>query len=162
MSQQTRSPLSPIVSLLMLALFIMGVYFVIKGVFWVLYWIFPALLIATVIIDRQVIIDYGKWIINAAKNKNWPVFLGATLMTVIAFPLVAAYLFGKAMLKRKVKQVTKNFEQKTQGEYVEYEEIPKQQPEVLELPDLTKRRERPKEPIRRQNTQNDYEDLFDD
>lgn len=162
MSQRTRNPLGPVVSLVMLALVIMGIYFVIKGVFWVLYWIFPALLIATLIIDRQVIIDYVMWIVNAVKKRNWVLFLGVTFMTVIAFPLVAAFLFGKAMLKRKVKQVTKNFEQKTEGEFVEFEEIPEEKPEILELPDLTQRPPRKKEPIKRQERHNDYEDLFED
>lgn len=162
MSQRTRNPLGPVVSIVMLALLVMGIYFVIKGVFWVLYWIFPALLIATLIIDRQVIIDYVMWIVNAVKKKNWVLFLGATFMTVIAFPLVAAFLFGKAMLKRKVKQVTKRFEQPTQGEFVEFEEIPEEEPEILELPDLSQRPVRKKEPIKQPDPRNDYEDLFED
>ncbi len=167
MSQRTRSPLGPVVSIVMLALVIMAIYFVIKGLFWVLWWIFPALLIATVIIDKQVIIDYVMWIVNAVKNRNWVLFLGATVMTVIAFPLVAAYLFGKAMLKRKVKQVTKNFEQRTQGEFVDFEEMPTEEPEVLELPDLREREreQRQREAIKiqesRQSPRNDYEDLFE-
>ena len=72
-------------------------------------------------------------------------------------------LFLKALLNKKIKEVKSQFEEKREGEYVEYEEVPsepvaKQRPqrteERIELPPI-------KEKIKQtKSSKNEYEDLF--
>jgi hypothetical protein len=73
------------------------------------------------------------------------------LLTIFGFPVVSGFLFAKSFLDRKVKSIMKDQEKKVEGEYVEYEEVEDEEPEVLDLPPLEKAKER-----------NEYDDLFSD
>jgi len=80
--------------------------------------------------------------------------------TVFLYPLVALFLFGKAMLLRKVGNLKKDFETRQKGEYAEFEEIedirPDQpiKPDLIELPPMREKQ--------KQARRNDYEDLFEE
>jgi len=135
-----------------------ALYFVAKSVFTILSWIAPLLLLGAAIIDYTVILDYGKWLLKLLKE-NLMLGVGAVLLTVFGFPVIAGFLFGKAWLYRKMKGLKAEYETKTQGEYSEYEEIVEEKPETLELPPL------PKEPLPKReklgNQGNEYDQLFD-
>ncbi len=99
-----RSTTNPIVGVIGLILILIVIYYVIQGLFWVLGIIAPVLLILTFFIDKNVIINYGKWMLNLFKTK-WYLGLGAGAMTFFGFPFVSAFLFGKAMFKKKVAEM---------------------------------------------------------
>ena len=135
----------------LVAIFV-GIFFILQGVFFVLKWVAPALLVAAFIIDRTVVINYVKWLGKLVRS-NPLMGIGAILLSLLGYMVVCPYLFAKALFKKKIKEVTQNFENKQQGEFVDYEEIsskPKKE-ETLELPRFEKmeRKER-----------NDYEDMF--
>ena len=90
-------------------------------------------------------------------GKNVLLGVGLSLLTIVAFPVVSLFLFGKAMLKKKVKEMTQQFEQKTQGEYTEYEEVKTEDADWVELPPPPVR-EKPKQ---MRGGKNEYEDLFE-
>ena len=85
----------------------------------------PVLLIATFIMDRNLLINYGKRIGKIYKaNKTSGLIAGG--LSVLGSPLVILFLFGQAILFRKFKKATaKHEEQNTSkfGEYVDYEEV---------------------------------------
>ncbi len=79
--------------------------------------------------------------------------VGAVLLTIFGFPIIAGFLFAKALLYRKVGQMKKEHENKQQGELIEYEEVEEEPFKPLELPRMEK------EPRKERN---DYEQLFDE
>ncbi len=163
--QQSRSnPFRSVMGIVFLVLAVMAIFWIAKGIFTILSYLTPVLLIATLIIDHNVIINYGKWIGSLLKNKL-PYGIGAILFTLIASPVVAVYLFGKAMLKRQVRKMQTNVDEQRRGKTTEYEEVIeeeevefdlKDEEEIipLEIPKTTRR-------IKQQD-RNTYDDLFDD
>ncbi len=153
-----------IMGIVFLVLAVMAIIFIAKSIFTILSWLMPVLLIATLIIDHKVVINYGKWIGGLLKN-NLPYGIGAVLFTFFASPVVAVYLFGKAMLKRQVRKMQTTVEEKQRGETTDYEEVIeeddfefdlKDEEEIipLEIPKTTRRI--------RQEDKNSYDDLFND
>ncbi len=158
-----RSASNPIIGVIGLVLFLIVAYFLIKSIAWVLGLIAPVLLILTFFIDRKVIIDYGKWILNLFQTK-WYYGLGAGAMTFFGFPFVSAFLFGKAMFKKKVASMGLGGEEaKTSDEsYTDYEELESEvsfeevdlPTENLDLPEI-------EENFDTLDDDNAYENLFD-
>lgn len=132
-----RSSSNPIIGVIGLVLFLIVAYFLIKSIAWVLGLIAPVLLILTFFIDRSVIIDYGKWIMNLFKTK-WYFGLGAGAMTFFGFPFVSAFLFGKAMFKKKVAGMGLggSTERSSNDTFTDYEEVESEiSYEEVELPE---------------------------
>ncbi len=103
---------NPLGTIVGLALLIGVLYLLFKlaaFAFRILWYAAPFLLIATLIINRKVVIDYIRLISGLFKrNTLWG---GAAIaFTVIAFPLVSLYLFGKAMMIKRAQEA---------GEYVD-------------------------------------------
>lgn len=135
-------------------LFLVGLYYIAKIAFNLLYYAAPVLLIITLLIDYHVVINYGKWIFRMLQ-KNPLAGIGMILLTLVGFPIVSFFLFGKALLKKKIKDVQKEYEVRTQGEYTEYEEVQPQE-NLIELPPIKEKTKQTK------SNSNEYEDLFDE
>lgn len=131
---------------------LMAVFWLAKGIFTILAWLAPILLIATLIIDYRTILNYGKWILNQLQT-NTLFGVGMTLLTVVGFPVVSFFLFGKALLKRKIKSLESSYRAERSEIYSDYEIVDEDIPARLELPPLERRRER--------TASDDYEQLFD-
>ncbi len=150
--QTSGNPLGSIGSVIFLVLFFVGLFFLARGIFWILSWLAPIFIIATLIIDYKVITDYLKWIGNSFKRN--PIFgIGMVLLTIFGFPVVSGFLMGKALLKRKIKKVQEDVEVREKGEFVEFEEMQSDLNETLELPDL--------EPEKPKPQSNQYDDMFE-
>lgn len=149
--------LIPAILMLFAAIYVIG--FIASSVYTLLSYIAIGLVIATAFINYNVILDYGKMLINMVR-RNPIMGIVAIGATVFLYPIVALYLFGKAMLLRKVGSLKKQFENRTQGEYAEFEEIedvrPDEpvKPDLIELPPLRKKQ--------KETRRNDYEDLFEE
>lgn len=156
-NNSTQFKLDGFLGILLLVAFFVAIFFILQGVFFVLKWVAPALLVAAFIIDRSVVLNYGKWIVNTIKT-NPLLGIGAVLFAIIGYMLVCPYLFAKALFRRKIKAVSKNFEQKQQGqregEYVDFEEISSEpiKEETLQLPRLEKMEKKQR---------NDYDNMFE-
>ena len=148
-----------IIPFLLIGLVVLFVLFKVASfAFNILYYLSPILIIITLFIDYKVVVNYGKWIMNVI-GKNPILGVVLALLTIVGYPIVGLFLFGKAMLKKKVKEMTQQFEERTQGELVEYEEVESEpQKGRIELPPPPKR-EKIKQ---RRNNDNEYEDLFDE
>lgn len=149
-----KNPFGGIGALVGLALFLVIGYFLIKGLFTVLSFAAPVLLIATAIIDYTVITDFGKFLLKLLKEN--PLFgVLAIVLTIVAFPFAAAFLFFRAMMRRAIKKATEppkkeytDYVEVTDDEgYDDYEEI-----ESLDLPEV--------EIKKPESSSSDYDNLF--
>jgi hypothetical protein len=143
---QSSGKRNPLLSLLITVATLGVIYLVASGLFWLLQKIAIFLLVVTAIIDYKVILDYFKWI--GAMVQRSPlsgILMGA--LTIVAYPVVIAFLFFKALLKRIFNNVVKNQQQfnpnqpqhaQNEDEYIEYEEI-KEEP--IERPKLKMRQD---------------------
>lgn len=118
-------PLNLIIALLGLAL-VFYLFSMLMRLAWTLaLWMMPVLLIATFVMNRGIIINYLRGIGKLYKrNKTMGLVAGG--LSVIGSPLVTLFLFGQAMLMRRVKQSQDKQQQAKNskfGEYIEYEEL---------------------------------------
>ena len=142
-----------IVSALVMILFFVGMFYLVGGIFKVLTWAAPALLIIALVLDYKTVLNYGKWLIDLVK-RNPLMGIGAIALSILAYPLVFTYLMARAYLSKKIKKMQTDYETRTQGEYVDFEVVD-EQPLRIDLP--PQRKQQPPPP---QNTGNDYDDMF--
>ena len=148
------NPFSSIFSILTLVLVFVGLFFIARGIFTILAWLAPILIVLTVFIDYKVILNYGKWLLNLLR-KDLLIGIGGILLTVFGFPIIAGFLFGKALLNRRMRKMNQMYEEENSDEFIEYEEIQEEESAPLELPTLEKEE-------RKEKQSNDYEQLFGD
>lgn len=146
---------SIIIGLVVLVLIIFGLLNLARFGYRLLSWIAPVLFIATLAINRQVVVNYFLWIKDLFKRQ--PVWgLGVSLLTLVLHPLVALGLFVRAFLPWRMRKAMKQQQHQQQqqqgqaeiGEYVTFEEV--------DEPIKTKPKQRLKE------GRNDYEQLFEE
>lgn len=138
-----------------LVLFFVMLYFLAKGLFWILSLVAPILLIATLVIDHKVVLDYGKFIFKLLKDNPLVGILGIVL-SVVGFPIVSGFLFFKALARRTINSKLESIKKEREGEFAEYEEVV-EDTDFLELPEVETVQRKPKA-----NNSNEYEDLFDE
>lgn len=164
--QQRFINISPLQGLVFLFLIIIGGYFMLRGLYWLASMLMPVLLIATLIINYKVVLDFGKMLVEAVRREPIMGVLGI-IMTLVLLPLVVLFLFAKALFQRKAEKFIK--EQQTQyenknGKYVEYEEVvvPKKQAEKAVFIELPPIKEKEAKPIHRTPPpKNQYDDFFE-
>ncbi|MEM9990439.1 MAG: hypothetical protein AAF738_01680 [Bacteroidota bacterium] len=165
------SLLDMIVGILTIFLLVIGFFYVAKLGFQLLKWIAPALLIATLIINHKVFLNYFLWL-KRLFQKSLLSGIGMTLVTIVFHPVVALLLFFRAFFGWRVRksmgafqeryqQQQENFYQQQQhspqdariqprvGEYVTYEEV------EIEEDDNSKKQKR------KSSDANDYNQFFE-
>ncbi len=148
------SPLGGIGSLLVAVLFLVGMFYFMKFLFTLLFWLLPVTLIATAIIDHKVILNYIGWVGGTFRRNALRGLLVAAL-SIVGAPVVSVFLLGRAWLGKQFKTFAQEA-QKAQAETtedVEYEEV---ESETMELPTL----EKPKAPAAEPTKGNSYEEFF--
>lgn len=148
-----NSPFGFLGPLLILAVFFTAMFFLAKGVFWVLSWVAPILLLITLVLDYTVVTDFFKFIWKLLKE-NTIMGILSVLLVVFGYPIVSGYLFFKALGKRTVKKAMANMESK-QNTFTEYEEVLDEDTAFLELPPLDK-----KPQAQRHGNSNEYDEMF--
>ncbi|HHH50312.1 MAG TPA: hypothetical protein ENK52_04970 [Saprospiraceae bacterium] len=145
------NPFNSIISILALVVAFVALYWIASSIFTLLSWTAPILLLVTAVIDYNIILNYGKWILHLLKT-NTIMGIAAILLSFFGFPVISGFLFVKALLLRKVIKLKDDIRQKEEGEYVDYEELDSNP--TLELPQMKK--ERPKQ------SSTDYDGFFED
>lgn len=136
-----------------MVLFFVALFFIAKGIFTVLAWIAPVLIILALIINYRTIVNFLKYMLALLKRNPFGGIVGI-LLSVIGFPILAGVLFGKSILDRKVRKLQQAYQEREQGEFVEYEEVIHEEEDTkLDLPPIQK------EPAPKKED-NRYEDLF--
>jgi hypothetical protein len=150
-----KNPLGSFGSIIFLVLFLVGLYFLAKGIFTILAWVAPILLILTLVFDYTVIVDYGKFLLKLLKENPLFGILGI-ILTFVGFPVVSGFLFFKAYARKKLKDYTKAQNPK----YSDYEVIEKQVIEDEEILDLKKLESKRPTSIEKDRSNNEYDNLF--
>ncbi len=153
---QQPKTINPIMALISVVLVLALLVFLVKGIFTILYYAAPILIIASFVLDKSVIIDYGKFLMNKLKTDTL-MGIGAVALSAVAFPILSGYLFLKALAKNKIDKKIKEFEKREQGEYAEYEEV--EDDDFLDLPKLEKTVEMKSKGTK--SSDNTYDDMFE-
>ncbi len=124
MNMENRSyPIAKtLIGLVFMVAIIWVVFFLFKSIFNILAWAAPFLFIAALIINFRLVVGYGKMVVGLLKN-NPLMGVVAVLLTLFAFPIVAALLFALAMMNKRADNFIKKERQKTEGIPTEYTEI---------------------------------------
>ena len=150
-SQQFQFRAGGFFGLIFLVLFFVMLFFLAKGIFTILSWAAPVLIIAALLINYQTVLGFLKYLWKLLLRKPLAGIL-AIILSVLGFPIVSGFLFGKAILDRRVKRIQSEIRRHHEGELVDYEEVREGDAEVLDintLPPAEKRR-------------NTYEQFFDE
>ena len=164
--QGSSNPLGNLTFIAMAIGALIVLYFLARIAFNLVYWISPFLFLATLVMDYKVVVDYGKWILGLFKMN--PLYgLGASVVTFFVYPVVAFFLFGKALVKKKIGAMKEQLDKKVNGEYTEYEEVEEdfvpdgesliKEKDLVELPPI---KPKVKQSQPKSNNSNEYEDLF--
>lgn len=135
------SPFNTIVGIVVMVVGLLFLLFLARFIFRILWFISPLLIIGALIVDFKGVVNFVKWIIALYKRDT---ILGvvSTILTIFGFPLVAGFLLGKGLFKKRAKQIRQEERTRRQGEFVDFEELDSK---PLELPELEDRKERRKE-----------------
>lgn len=141
-----------IIGFAFMVLLFVGLFFIAKGVFTVLAWVAPVLIILALLINYRTVLNYLKFMLGLLQRNPVGGIIGI-LLSFFGFPILAGVLFGKSILDRKVKKLNEAYQAEKEGEFVEFEEIIKPERETkLDLPPMEKQA-----PVKKDNQ---YEDLF--
>lgn len=134
--------------IVMMVVFFVFLFFILGGLFRILAWAAPVLLILALLINYRTVINFARSIIRLlVNNLLWGIL--AIVLVVLGFPLVAGYLFVRSLLDRKVRKLEKDYLRRKKGEFIEYEEVDEK--DRLDLPNLPP-----------QSRDSEYDDLFDE
>lgn len=104
---------------------LVAAFFILKGLFYLLYWASPVLFLLALIINWRAVTDtFRNWLKSMETNPLGGLLMAA--LAVLAFPLFALFLFVKALGYKKMQQFQREFGQggqTTEGEFVEFEEL---------------------------------------
>lgn len=123
--------INPIIGLLLTALFIVVLYYILKGLFIVLYWSAPVLLIVLLILDYKILTNHLKKLFYRIRHEPFRGILMLCL-NIVGLPFVLGWLVGLALFRRKIRQVEKEIRHRKEGEYADYEIV---EESGLELPE---------------------------
>lgn len=136
--------LGPVGSIIMLVLSLILIYVLVKGIFTILFWLSPILLIAGILIDVKGASTFGKWVLQAFK-KNPLIPIGIVLLSALWFPVVpgilaaltGGFLISRSLIKKKIESTFGPIAvEKEQETFTDYEEVTEEDDDVLELPEL--------------------------
>lgn len=154
--RQQGTRMNPLFGLAFLAIALFAVYFVFKSLFSILALLAPLLLIVTLIFNRQVVTNFFKGMFRDFKhNPLMGVLKG--LFVFFGFPVFSAYMFGKAMLYRKMEGLHEQVRRKEEEGYADYEEV---EPDIVENEDFLDLKDIDVQIEPELKEGNSYDDLF--
>ena len=129
---------NPLMFLVAFVFALLAIYWLAKGVFTILTWAFPIVVIATAVINYRVLLGYGRWVIGNFKRS--PIFgIVIAVLTLMAYPFVGLFLLYRA-ISSKSKPEQQHRSESSQGDYIKYEEV-EQEEDFLDLSEIEKSKE---------------------
>lgn len=154
--RSSGNPLGMIVALLITAGILYLLFMAVGLALKLLLYAAPVLFIATLIINYRLVTDYFSGLVGSFR-RHWPSGLFRLALTLLAFPIVIAWLFFKALLFKKMAQRTADSAYRPAGyspesEQVDYEEL---ETRPLDAPEKLQADKQPRQ------EDNRYDQLFD-
>lgn len=146
-----KNPFGSFGAIIGMVLVLLLLFFIAKGIFTILSWAAPVLLILAAVFDYTVITDYLKFIGKLFKD-NVLFAIIATVLSIVGFPVVAGFLFFRAFARKSLKSAMKKAEEENRPKYAAYEEVDDE--DIMILPKIEKQNR----PTAKDD--NEYEDLF--
>ena len=147
----------------LLGLILVGVggYYLLKGLYHLLWWAAPALIVLTLMINWRVIPDtFTRWLKTLETQPLTGIISAA--FAVVAFPFFTLWLFLKALGARKLKQFEQEYSHKSEEpkeDFTEFEEIESTPLDKMPEPDIVE--EPPaKEDKEPKDKENPYDSFF--
>ena len=166
-SNRNSSPFGGIGCLIFGILGLVGLFYILKGLFYLLWWAAPVLFALALIINWRVVAETGKSFIRLLQ-RNPIGGVVVAFLSIVGFPLLALYLFLSALSGRRMEQMRGSFDQTferpfsqsepAEDDFIEFEEIestPKRGPKPTDIPV-----EPPPTPQKTEEKRNPYEDLL--
>lgn len=116
------NPFANLTGILLMILLMVGIFYVARGIFWLLAEAAIFLLAGAIIIHYPTILGFFKWLWNTWR-KSLVQGLLFTALTVLLYPVICAFLFFRAILNRKVASLESALKKEQQGEFVDFEEL---------------------------------------
>lgn len=116
------NPVNLVIGILIMVAIFYGLFKLTQWLFTLLYYVAPLLLIATLIIDINVVKEYIQTLGKLVK-RNTPLGIAAIALSVVFAPVPIAYMFIKAIMKRKVDKYIENQRRIEEGDLVDFEEL---------------------------------------
>ncbi len=120
-----------IMGLIFMILFFVMLFFIARGIFTLLAWAAPVLIVLALIINYRTVLGYLKYLWNLLRRRPLMGILGIVL-TGIGFPIVSGFLLGKAVLDKRIQSFQQQMQRHYEGELVDYQEVT-EDAEILEL-----------------------------
>ncbi|GLR16977.1 hypothetical protein [Portibacter lacus] len=136
--RNSGNPFGNWLAIIMMAVILIGSFFVLRGIFNLLYFLAPILLIATLIIDYKVVLNFIKQL-GVLFTKNPLYGIGATALTFFLYPIVFVVLLFRAFTGKKLRKFQNPGDAEREGDFVEYEELDE---EPLDLDEFGKVKEK--------------------
>ena len=139
------SRVNPLFLLLGVAVFFVALFWIAKGVFTLLSWVFPAFLVGALILNYRVVLGYIKWLFSSLKRN--PVFgIVAIVLSVVGIPFVSVFLFLRALASRGIDKGVESMTK--EGDYIPYQEV---EEDFLDLSQIE---------AHKKSIDNEYSDVF--
>lgn len=115
----------------------------------------PVMFIASLIIDSSVATGYFKSIKSLFERK-WYYGLAAAVLSIVVYPLTAAYMLGMSLFRKKLKERAQEMDEQVNGKWTEFEDVTE---ETMDLDIPYEELPPPPQPQRRKGSE--YDELFD-
>src|SRR5690606_34220043 len=97
-------------------------YYILKGLFYLLYFTAPVMLIVLLILDHKIFLNHFKGVFRKIKQ-NPAIGILSLILQIVGLPFVLAYLLMKALFVRKLRKVEDRIRSQREGEFVEFEDV---------------------------------------
>ncbi|HKK62569.1 MAG TPA: hypothetical protein VJ951_08410 [Bacteroidales bacterium] len=116
-----------IIVLLLFAAFMIGLFYVMKGLYYIMLYVAPVLAISILFIDYKSYIAYGRWL-KRKFQRNMLTGITWSLLSIVGFPFLLFILLYRALFLKGVQSSNRNGRNPFSGtreelDYQEYEII---------------------------------------
>ena len=95
--------------------------------------------------------------IKSLFERKWYYGLAAAVLSIVVYPLTAAYMLGMSLFRKKLKERAQEMDEQVNGKWTDYEDVT-EEPLDLDVP-YEELPPPPPEPQRRKGSE--YDELFD-
>lgn len=119
--QQSTNKLNPLISVVVLLAIMIGFFFAAQYIYKLLLYISPVVILITLILDYRVFASFGK-LLMAFTKQNLIAGICFIALSVFLFPLIALFLLGKALLKRRISKFEQSIKEQ-ENTFTPFEEV---------------------------------------